>query len=191
MATRQRLLTAEEYENLPENKNEYRRDLIRGVLGVSEPPPQSRHSFVQGKITYLLCSFVAPRKLGAVGPHGGFWLETNPDTICAPDVWFLRAERVPPEDAMSYPRGAPDLAVEILSPSNTKREMAEKVALYLGSGARLVWCVDPKRRTIAVYRRDHDPDVLAADGILRGEDVLPGFECQVADIFDPYWLYGG
>ena len=183
---RHRLLTADEYAKLPPVKNEYRRDLIRGVLGVQEPPPQSQHSIIQGTIQYLLSSFVIPRRLGAVGPHGGFWLEINPDTICAPDVWFLTADRFRPEDEPSYPRGAPDLAVEVLSPSNRKKEMAEKVALYLGAGARLVWCVDPKRRTIVVHRPNHDPVVLGVGDVLTGEDVLPGFQCSVAAVFDPY-----
>ena len=182
----QRLLTAAEYLELPDEKNVYRRDLIRGVLGVREPPPGSEHGIVQSKLLYFLSSFVVPRRLGVLGPHSGWWLEINPDTICAPDVWFISAERFRPEDMPPYPRGAPDLVVEVLSPSNRKKAMDEKVALYLGAGARLVWCVDPKRRSVVVHRPNREPVTVGAGDLLSGEDVVPGFECAVADLFDPY-----
>jgi Uma2 family endonuclease len=68
--------------------------------------------------------------------------------------------------------------------------MAENVALYLGAGARLVWCVDPEHRTITVDRPNHDPVVLEEGDLLTGDDALPGFQCPVVDVFKPYWTYG-
>jgi Uma2 family endonuclease len=79
--------------------------------------------------------------------------------------------------------GAPDLAVEIWSRGNKRKDMAEHVALYLRTGSRLVWVVDPQRRTVTVHRPNHEQVVLGGDDQLSGEDVLPGFACCVADFF--------
>jgi len=122
----------------------------------------------------------------AVDP--GFVLERRPDTVRAPDVCFVRVQRIPNDTKPPFLEGAPDLAVEVLSPSNTKREMAEKVAQYLATGARLVWLVDPEAHTVMVHRPDHDAEILNVGDSLSGHDVLPGFECPVAEIFDRYWL---
>jgi Uma2 family endonuclease len=182
-----RLLTAEEFADLSD-ADEYRCELIRGVLGVRETAPSWAHGWIQNKIGHLLYEFVAPRKLGAVAVDPGFVLERSPDTVRLPDVVFVRAERIPRENVPPFLDGAPDLAVEVRSPSNTKREMAEKIAQYLSTGSRLVWYVDPERRTITVHRPGHEVVVLNMGDQLSGHDVLPGFQCPVADVFSPYWL---
>ena len=176
-------LTAEEFSRLPSTTFD-RDELIRGVVCTREPgPPGFTHGTVDARIGYLLVAFVTPRQLGLVMHNVGFVFERNPDTVCGPDVSFMAASRLPLLGGRSYPDGAPDLAVEILSPSNTRKDTAEHVALYLSSGSRLVWVVDPKRRTITVHRPDHEPAVLGVDDTLTGEDVVPGFECRVADVF--------
>jgi Uma2 family endonuclease len=187
MTTLQRLLTAEEFAVLPDS-DDRQCELIQGVVGVREAPPSSGHEWIQNKIGHLLYEFVAPRKLGMVAGGPGFVLERDPDTVRAPDVCFVRADRVPREDLPPFLDGAPDLAVEVRSPSNMKREMAEKIAQYLATGSRLVWYVDPERRTITVHRPGHDLEVLNMGDQLSGHDVLPGFQCPVADVFNPYWL---
>lgn len=184
----QHLLTAEEFADLPEVN--YQEDLIRGVRCFREPWPKPRHGIIQGRIQYLLYGFAIPRRLGEVMTDVGFVLETNPDTVCAPDVSFVTGGRICAGDKPPYPHGAPELAVEVLSSSNSKKRIAEKIELYLRAGARLVWCVDPRRRTVAVYRPHHEPVVLREGDVLSGEDVLPGFQCRVAEVFDPYWAYG-
>jgi Uma2 family endonuclease len=187
MPKQRRLFTAEEYGELPDT-DEYHCDLIRGVLGVREPRPEFLHGWIQGKIHYLLFTFAAPRRLGVVATDAGFVLEVNPDTVCAPDVSFVAADHVPPYDTPSYSHGAPDLAVEVLSPSNRKAKIARKIGFYFAAGARLIWCVDPKRRTVTVYRPGREPELLKVGDLLPGDDVLPGFQCAVANVFDPYTL---
>jgi Uma2 family endonuclease len=187
MTTPQRLLTAEEFAVLPD-PDDGQCELIRGVIGVREAPPSLGHEWIQNKIGHLLYEFVVPRKLGVVAGSPGFVLERHPDTVRAPDVCFVRADRIPREDLPPFLDGAPDLAVEVRSPSNTKRAMAEKIAQYLSTGARLVWYVDPHHRAITVYRPQHDPVVLSDGDHLSGEDVLPGFRCPVAEVFSRYWL---
>ena len=174
MTTSQKLLTAEEYAALPDSVAPRWSELIRGVICAHETPPASDHGWIASKIAYLLLEFVAPRKLGAVFDDPGFVLERDPDTVRAPDVSYVRAERVSGENMRSFLDGAADLAVEIKSKSNRKRKMAEKIAQYLSTGARLVWYVDPDRKTITVYRPQHDPVVLSEGDRLSGYDVLPG-----------------
>jgi Uma2 family endonuclease len=139
---------------------------------------------VDAWIVYLLVAFVKPRQLGYVVHNAGFVFERNPDTVCVPDISFVDANRPSVPHGRPYLDGAPDLAVEILSPGNTRKGMAEHVALYLRTGSRLVWVVDPIRLTITVHRPNHDTVVLHVGDQLSGEDVLPGFECRVAEVFD-------
>lgn len=177
-------LTAEEFARLPDNGFD-RDELIRGVVCVREPgPPGFTHGTVDARIGHLLFAFVTPRRLGTVMHNVGFVFERNPDTVCGPDVSFMAASRLALLGGRPYPDGAPDLAVEILSPGNTKRDTAEHVALYLRAGSRLVWVVDPKRRTVTVHRPNEEPLVLGADDMLSGGDVLPGFEHPVANVFE-------
>jgi len=115
--------------------------------------------------------------------EGGFLLSRNPDTVRGPDVSFVRADRFNAEEAgRGYFRGAPDLAIEILSPSNRPGETHAKVADYLAAGARLVWVIDPAQRIVSVYRSLLSPRRIAADGVLNGEDVLPGFSFPIVDV---------
>jgi Uma2 family endonuclease len=188
MTTLQKLLTAEEYATLPESIAPRDSELIRGVICVREAPPVPDHGWIANKIGHLLYEFVASRKLGVVMGDPGFVLERDPDTVRAPDVSFVRADRLPSEKMPTYLDGAPDLAVEVKSKSNRKRKMAEKIAQYLSTGSRLVWYVDADRRTITVHRLQHDPVVLSEGDRLSGYDVLPGFECPVAEVFSRYWL---
>jgi Uma2 family endonuclease len=178
-------LTAEQFARLPAY-NTNREELIRGTLCVREPGPGGIHGSVDAQIGYLLLAFVMPRRLGLVLHNAGFVFERNPDTVCGPDISFVDASRLPLPHAPPYLDGAPDLAVEIWSPGNKKKGMAEHVALYLRTGSRLVWVVDPKRRTITVHRPAHEPVVLGVDDQLSGGDVLPGFECRVAEVFEQY-----
>ena len=178
-------LTAEEYARLPVH-NYNREELIRGTLYVREPGPGCAHGYVDAQIGHLLLSFVVPRRLGVIMHNAGIVFERKPDTVCIPDIFFVQASRLPLPDEQPYLDGAPDLAVEIWSPGNKKKDMAEHVALYLRTGSRLVWVVDPQRRTVTVHRPESEPFVLSADDQLTGEDVLPGFECRVADLFDQW-----
>jgi Uma2 family endonuclease len=113
-----------------------------------------------------------------------FVLMRDPDVVLMPDVSFVRADRLPPHEAREGVMPlAPDLAVEILSPSNRARELAQKVELYQRAGVRLVWMVQPRRRAVTVYPLGAEQRTLDETGTLDGGDVLPGFQMSVADLF--------
>ena len=175
-----RLLTSDEYRRLPEDGQ--RLELQGGVL-VAEPQTFPRHAQIQARLAHALFEFVAPRRLGVILTEGGFLLSRNPDTIRAPDVSFVRRDRYDSNAAArAFFPGAPDLAIEILSPSNRPAEIHAKVADFLAAGARLVWVIDPDRRVASVYRTLLSPRRVPADGTLDGEDVLPGFSLPLEDL---------
>ncbi|MEO6811947.1 MAG: Uma2 family endonuclease [Isosphaeraceae bacterium] len=132
----------------------------------------------------LLLNFVLPRNLGLVTGADGM-VRLFPGLVRIPDVAFASWDRVPgrtmPKDPI--PDLVPDLAIEVLSDSNTKREMVRKVGEYFDAGVRLVWLVDPKARTVAVHAPATDPVILDLTATLDGGEVLPGFALPLADLF--------
>lgn len=157
-------------------------EVVDGVL--VEKPMGYYESVVAATIVRILGSFVVPRKLGLVsGADGG--LEFREGLIRVPDVGYAARERFPqvidPTDRV--PAIVPDLAVEILSKSNTAAEMKRKRMDYFQAGVRLVWMVDLATRTVAVYDQPENPTILSSTDTLTGGDVLPGLEVLVKDIF--------
>jgi Uma2 family endonuclease len=176
------LLTTEEYLRLPDDGTRY--ELVAGIL-VSEPPPFPQHGRIQARVTQVMSTFVEGRGLGVVLLESGFLLSRDPDTVRGPDVSFVTRDRYDAAQASnSYIRGAPDLAVEIVSSSNRPDAIHGKVADYLAAGARLVWVVDPRHCVVTVYRTLLSPRRIGADGVLDGEDVLPGLSLPVSSLFD-------
>jgi Uma2 family endonuclease len=170
-------LTAEEllYLHLPDKQTE----LVQGMLIVREPPG-GRHGQVTMELGRLVANHVAGHGLGiAYAAETGFTLRRNPDTVRAPDVAFVRRERVPEIVPTGYLDVAPDLVIEVLSPGDRPGETLAKVGDWLSAGTRLVWVVDPDRRSARVYRADGSEVTLAADDSLDGEAVLPGFSCPL------------
>jgi Uma2 family endonuclease len=137
------------------------------------------------RISSPLFVFVEEHGLGEVfGADGGFRLPGGKETVVAPDVSFLRVERIPANhDFQSFFLGAPDLAVEVGSLSNTPGDVADKVRRYLAAGSRLVWVVWPLSQTVVVHRPGQEPETLRVGDILDGENVLPGFRLAVRSIF--------
>jgi Uma2 family endonuclease len=133
----------------------------------------------------ILFNHVMPNRLGRVyGAEGGFVLFPDRQTVRAPDVSFVAADRAPQGEARQHvPRLAPDLAVEVLSPSDGLGEAREKVAMYLEAGVRLVWLVDPMEQTVTVFRPAAAPETLDATMTIDGGDVLPDFSTPVAAMF--------
>jgi Uma2 family endonuclease len=157
-------------------------ELVRGVLVVREPAG-STHGLVAMSLGAELAVYVKRTGAGGVfAAETGFKLATDPDTVRAPDIAFVRRERMPPPDATGYPALAPDLVVEVLSPGDRPGEVLAKVAGWLSAGTRLVWVVEPLRRLARVYRHDGSETIVTAEGTLDGEDVLPGFSCTLASI---------
>ena len=159
-------------------------ELVRGRLIVREPPG-TYHGRVQSKLNVRVGVFVDAHELGAVfGQDTGFQIASDPDTVRAPDLAFVVRERV----ALIRPRGyaalAPDLVAEILSHDDRPGEVTAKVGEWLAAGVQIVWVIDPERRTAHVHRADGSIAVIASDGALEGEQLLPGFVCPLAELFE-------
>ena len=173
----------EDLYRLPDDGRRY--ELIAGTV-VSEPLPGFRHGRVVARIVSLLRAFAEAQGLGeVVTADTGFVLARGPDTLRGPDVAFVDNGRLPSasEESKAF-EGAPDLAVEVVSPSNRPDEVHAKVADYLAAGTRLVWVVDPDpdRRTLTVYESLLAPRVLRAEDEVDGSDVLPGFRARVSEL---------
>jgi Uma2 family endonuclease len=175
-----RYMTAEELLEL--SIPDKRVELVRGRLVVREPPG-IQHGDVLVQVAVALANYVKAHVLGrVVGGDPGFTLARNPDTVRGPDVAFISSARLPNPLPRAFAEFAPDLAVEVLSPDDRRREVREKVDDYLKAGSRLVWVIDPIRRRATVYRADGTEALLGENDVLLGEDVLPGFECLLASV---------
>jgi Uma2 family endonuclease len=181
-ATITKPVTADELLAMPDDGHRY--ELVKGELRMA-PPPGSEHGEITMNLAGPLYQHVKSNNLGVVyAAETGFKIESDPDTVRAPDVAFVRRERVKQAGRLpGYRSGAPDLAVEVLSPSDRTIEVEEKVAEWLEAGARMVWVVSPKLRTVTVYRSLTAITVLTEPDMLDGGDIIPGFRIAVADIF--------
>jgi Uma2 family endonuclease len=177
-------LTAEDLFVISSSSDDLQ-ELDRGVL-VCMPPAGALHGRLSAVIAHLLEEYVAPLRVGVVcGTDTGFILARNPDIVRAPDVSFVCRDRVPASGLPEfYWPFAPDLAVEVLSPSDRVNALDDKILQYFGAGTRLVWVVHPRPRTVHVYRAPTHVQVVSGDDDLTGGDVLPGFRCPVHRCFD-------
>jgi Uma2 family endonuclease len=177
------LLTPDDLLAMPEDGNRY--ELIRGEL-VSTPMSSYESSDIAAGIVTALRTFAHANRLGRVaGADGAFILVRDPYTVRIPDVSFVRIDRLPRrEERRQFLQLAPDLAVEVISPSDSANDVQEKVREYLDHGVQLIWVVHPVQRTVTVYTADRNARVLYEDETLDGGDILPGFTLTVADIFE-------
>ena len=177
-----RLLTADDLLRLHDEG--VRGELIRGVLSETLPAGHA-HGRIVMKLGFELMSFVEPRQLGTlVGSDAGVWLERDPDTVREPDLAYTSAEKIPLDAWIDgYAEVAPDLVVEVASPSDSRREVNDKALMWLSYGVRLVWVVHPDTRTVDIHREGRTVSTLAGDDDLDGMDVLPGFTCPVRAVF--------
>lgn len=152
--------------------------LVEKTVGLYE----SALGFILGG---LILDFVRRHKLGMVAGEAGM-MKILPNQVRIPDISFTSKQRLANQRIRRnpVPEISPDLAVEILSESNTKREMDRKLREYFQSGTRLVWYVDPETRTVLAYSALTSVTVLTENDLLTGGDVLPGFEIRVGDVFD-------
>ena len=182
-AATKKLLTAEEFAKLPNPIDGSKQELVRGEV-ITMPPPSFLHGVVQSNISFVLKTFARSSNLGRVTVESGVITDTGPDTVRGPDVAYWSFERLPADHVpVVYANVAPDLCVEVKSPSNTPARTTKKVGEYFTCGARMVWVVDPEERTVTVYRKAGDGRVLWEDAAITGEDVLPGFTSPVAEFF--------
>ena len=182
MTTTLQRSTASELFEMPDDG--FRYELVKGELRKMSPSGW-KHGVVVVNITLLLGNYVKANKLGACGgAETGFKIASDPDTVRAPDLSFVSRERIPEDNAHEkFFTGVPDLAVEVLSPGDSRREVKEKAQDWLDAGTRAVWTVDPRRQTVSVYRSMTDVTRLSEDDELDGGEVVPGFRCKVSEIF--------
>lgn len=181
MSTTVQTMTADELFMMPEDGFLY--ELVKGELRKMSPPG-SEHAMLVAKLTVAVGSHVETNNLGVMFGKTGFKLTSNPDTVLAPDCAFVSHERIPETGIpVAYWPGGPDLAVEVISPGNTRREMEEKIREYFAAGVRMIWMVYPKRRTVIVYRPGHEALTLTENEMLDGQDVVPGFQYSIAKLF--------
>jgi Uma2 family endonuclease len=176
-------MTVEEFlaSSVPDGKTE----LVRGELRVT-PPPGAPHGTAATNLVVMLAVHVRAHGLGRVfGDSFGYELVRLPRTVRVPDASFVRAERLPPEGiGPGLLKFAPDLAIEVLSPSESASELEEKLDDYLFSGTQLVWVVDPVRRTVMIVPADAPVRWLREGDSLDGGMVITGFTCLVSEIFE-------
>jgi Uma2 family endonuclease len=168
-----------EADLLREPKDGRKRELVDGRIVVS--PAGYRHGRVAVRLVRRLEQFASERRLGeVVDSSTGFRLPGG--NVRSPDVSFVAAHRITGAPPVGFFDGSPDLAVEILSPDDDQRAVLDKVGEYLKAGTRLVWVIDPERRSAAVYRSSTDVARLSDSDSLAGDDVVPGFACPLREV---------
>ncbi|HEX6812098.1 MAG TPA: Uma2 family endonuclease [Planctomycetota bacterium] len=166
----------------------FRHELVRGELRRMSAAGHW-HGGVVGRLAAFLGGHVYERRLGLTyGAETGFVLARKPDTVLAPDVAFVRRALVPrpcsPEiGSPGFFPGAPDFAVEVVSPTDTLAAVHEKALCWLEHGTRLVWVVEPKAHRVTVYRGKEDVSVFGVHDTVSGDDVLPDFSVAVRALF--------
>ncbi len=159
-------------------------ELVRGEL-IMMSPAGFRHGRIAARLAQLLLNHVDEHGLGIIlGAETGFILARNPDTVRAPDVAFVKAQRAKEAPQRGFFPAAPDLAVEVLSPDDSAGEVLAKVRDWLGAGTAAVWIVDPEHQTVAVHQADGPVVTYEAGDDLPGDDLLPDFQVKVKAIFE-------
>lgn len=177
-----RLWTIDEIEFLPQDEQHF--EIIRGEL-VPLAPAGAEQGEIAAVVIWHLMNYILQTDHGSkvYTAEAGFVLARDPDILVAPDVAYVSAARLPPRsERRSYLRVAPDLAIEIRSPTDRRRGMLTKVEVYLDNGVRMVWSVDPPRRQVTVATAAGTV-ILGEGDTLDGGDVLPGFTLLVAALF--------
>jgi Uma2 family endonuclease len=182
MSATTQTMTADELSTMLDDG--FRYDLVKGELRKMSPAG-SEHGAIIVRLTVALGQYVEEHNLGEVfGAETGFKLASNPDTVLGPDLAFVGNEKIPPTGIpVSFWPGAPDLAVEVISPGNTHREIEEKIKEYLAAGVGAVWIISPKQRTLTVHRASAEPVTLTENDTLDGGSVVMGFQYKIARLF--------
>ena len=182
MATKSGLVTAQELLDMPDDG--YRYELVRGEL-IKMAPAGAQHGEIAAVILASLHSHVRSNKLGkAYAAETGFQIGTDPDHVRAPDAAFVRQDRV--EAAGEVPgffSGAPDLAIEVISPNDRFADVEEKIADWLDAGTALVVLLNPRNHTATLRLPSQSPVILTEQDTLDGGEVVPGWQVPVRELF--------
>jgi Uma2 family endonuclease len=181
MAVSTKHWTIEDFEAMEDDGDRY--ELLHGEL-IEVPGAKLEHLFLVGRLLRIFANFVELHGLGMVGNNGAFLIRRTPDSLLIPDVAYISAMRMPPEDEDwdIYP-GPPDAALEVVSPSDSASEVHDKVLAYLDGGVLVVVVVWPRSRSVSVHRSGSDTREFKVGDVLELDDVLPGFRLPIADIF--------
>ena len=183
MVQQARTITAEELFRMRDDG--FRYELVAGKLRKTAHAG-ALHGVIGSRLAAAIGVHVDQHRLGIVlGADTGFKLARDPDTVRAPDVAFVSRARIPASGIpIGYWSGPPDLVVEVLSPTDVRSEIAEKIAEYLQSGVRQVWFVDPAARRVTIHRPNAAPESLGESETLDAGEVLPGFRYPLSRLFD-------
>ncbi len=175
-------MTADQLLRMPDDG--FRYELVKGNLR-KMTPSGFNHGKIVAALTAPVTVYVKANALGVVvGAETGFQVAGGPDTVLAPDMAFVRQERVIELGVTDqFWPGAPDLVAEVLSPSDRSAQAKQKVAAWLGGGVGMVWVVDPTRRVVQVHRSEAPVLILTEKDELDGQDVTPGFKYSVSEVF--------
>jgi Uma2 family endonuclease len=187
MSTQKTLLTADEFYDFC-CKNDGRYELVRGEV-IELAPANDEHGEISSNIDTAFNSYSRRRGIGRTRVETGYRLEQNPDTVRGPDISLMLLPRGPGVTlTRRFVPNAPDIAVEVVSPSNTTAEMERKVREYLAAGSQRVWVVYPatptSARRVAVHRADGGVITYTGDDVITDEELLPGFSLPLAEIFE-------
>ena len=188
MAIQKRLYTVDDVWELQclSSNADRQYELINGEL-FEMTPANLLHSWLASEISGFIRDFVRPRHLGYTLVEGGFTPEGDRNTLLAPDVAFVGSSRLSVPFPQVFVGFMPDLAVEIVSPSNSIAGLRNKAAIYLRNGSSIVWIVIPDREGVEVCRLTEDGTIehkfIGIEGKLLGDDVLPGFELELRQLF--------
>ena len=162
-----------------------RGELIRGVFCPIMSAGEE-HGAVVVNLVLLLGAVIKPNRLGRLlASDSGVRVETNPDTVREPDIAFISSERrLPGSVVRGYTEIPPDLVVEVVSPSDSMREVNDKARMWIDVGVHVVWVLWPETKMIEIHRPDEPVVTLRENDTLTGLDVLPQFTCPVKDIFE-------
>jgi Uma2 family endonuclease len=177
-----KLTTADQLLQMPNDG--MRRELVVGELR-EMTPAGGEHGYITVELTLAIGFHVKKNGLGNLfAAETGFILRRDPDTVRAPDVAFMSKERASlAVRERGFVSGAPDLAVEVISPSDTNKEIEAEAEDWLRAGCRMVMLVNPRSRSLKIYRSPSDVSVLGPNDAFDGADVLPGFQLPVNSIF--------
>ena len=177
----QRIWTEEELQALPDDG--YIHEVVGGAL-VMSPKNNFEHSDICTRLSTALNVFVRARKLGVVlDSSTGFWMQNR--NCRAPDVSFIAKARLRQwkRAPAAFFEGAPDLAVEVLAPSNTPGEISQRLEDFFASGAQLAWVIHPEEQFVEICHSPVQRKMLGSGAVLDGEGLLPGFQYPIADLF--------
>ncbi len=173
---KRRVISEEEFLRLPDDGRKY--ELVNGE--VKEVPAGIRHDTIVARIIGMMFPTVGKKGVIAASSAGYRLASGN---VRSPDVSFIRNERLPEGKLpVGFGEFAPDLAIEVLSPTEDASELLRKIAEYFESGAQQVWVVDPEARRVTIYRSPVDVQTFSGDDVIEGNELFPEFRCSVNEL---------